>query len=93
MLSRERKSWDYVKGVEADDQERMGDFFEFTITKEDGNLMASEVVMPHIQYVLQVMSDKDNPLPTQEVAKVMIEQKVFSNQKISRGATGRVSRE
>ena len=60
-LSRERKSWDDVKGVEADDQEQMGDFFEFTITKEDGNLMASEVVMPHIQYVLQVMSDKDNP--------------------------------
>lgn len=38
------------------------------------------------------MSDKDNPKPTQEVAKVMIEQKVFSNQKISQGATGRVSR-
>ena len=56
--SRETRNWEVVKYI----TDRMDpDFFEFEITKEDAQMLASEVTLPSIEFVLQAIVDKVLP--------------------------------
>lgn len=59
-ISRDRFDWDEVK-----------EDYKFSITKEDALLLAAEVTLPSIQYVLDLM--KDGSLPSLESARTYVE--------------------
>ncbi len=87
------KLWSDVKDIVSTNVDKDGDdnFFDFLITTAGGILMACEVTLPLIEFVIMAM--KEHILPTLDESREMIDANNFdsdADQTISHSATGRV---
>ena len=92
-LSWSGKLWSDAKDIIDDDinEDRSNDYFDFSITNADGVLMAREVTLPSIEFVIMAMNERF--LPTLDKSREMIHANNFDTntvQTISHSASGRV---
>ena len=74
------------------DEDRSNDYFDFSITNADGVLMAREVTLPSIEFVIMAMNERI--LLTLDKSREMIHANNFdtnTDQTISHSASGRVT--
>jgi hypothetical protein len=91
-LSWSGRAWSDVKDITEADEDHSNDYFDFSITNVDGVLLASEVTLPSIEFIIMAMNKRI--LPTLDESREMIQANTFdtdTDQTISHSASGRVT--
>ena len=91
-LSWSGRAWSDVKDITEADEDHSNDYFDFSITNADGVLLASEVTLPSIEFIIMAMNK--SILPTLDKSREMIQANTFdtdTDQTISHSASGRVT--
>ena len=91
-LSWSGRAWSDVKDITEADEDHSNDYFDFSITNADGVLLASEVTLPSIEFIIMAMNKRI--LPTLDESREMIQANTFNtdtDQTTSHSASGRVT--